>query len=98
MTSNKKSPYAISISMQTRAVIVRRVQILEGSAAGQITRAVAFTIQAIVAGTVFLRIPNTTETSFSRGSVLYLFVVPSLVSTSSLLTLYPSPVPFCSPP
>ena len=97
-TSNKKSPYVISIPMQTRAVMVRRVQILKGSAAGQITRAVAFTIQAIVAGTVFLRIPNTTETFFSRGSVLYLFVVPSLVPTSSLLTLHPHSAPFCSPP
>ena len=59
--------------------------------------AVAFTIQAIVAGTMFLRIPNTTATLFSRGGVLYLFVVPSLVSTSSLLTLHPYPASFCLP-
>ena len=68
-TFNKKSPHVISIPMQTRAVMVRRVQILKGSAAVQITRTVAFTIQAIVAGTVFLRIPNTTATLFSRGGV-----------------------------
>ena len=86
--SNKKSAYVISIPMQTKAVMVRRLQILKGSAGAQIANIVAFMIQAIVVGTVFLRIPNTTATFFSRGGVLYLFVVSSLVSTSSLLTLY----------
>ena len=73
-TSDKKSSYVISIPMQTRAVMVRRLQILKGSLGGQVTYTVAFIIQAVVAGTVFLRNPNTTETFFSRGSVLYLFV------------------------
>lgn len=95
-TSNKKSAYVISIPMQTRAVMVRRLQILKGSAGAQIANIVAFMIQAIVVGTVFLRIPNTTETFFSRGGVLYLFV-PASVQTSSLLTLHPSPAPSCSP-
>ena len=36
-------------------------------------------------GTVVLRIPNTTETFFSRGGVLYLSVL-SLVSTPCILT------------
>ena len=84
-TSNKKSPYVISIPMQTRAVIIRRLQILKGSLAGQILVIVAFLMQSTVAGTVFLHIQNTTATFFSRGSVLYLFVVPSL---SSLLHLF----------
>jgi len=87
-TSSKKSAYVISIPMQTKAVMVRRLQILKGSAGGQIANVVAFMIQAIVVGTVFLRIPNTTATFFSRGGVLYLFVVPSLPSTSSLLTFH----------
>ena len=82
-TSSKKSAYVISIPMQTKAVMVRRLQILKGSAGGQIANVVAFMIQAIVVGTVFLRIPNTTATFFSRGGVLYLFVVPSLLSTLS---------------
>jgi len=94
-TSSKKSSYVISIPMQTRAVMVRRLQILKGNAGAQIANVVAFMFQAIVVGTVFLRIPNTTTTFFSRGSVLYLFVL-SLVSDSSLLTLYPSLVPSCS--
>jgi ATP-binding cassette subfamily G (WHITE) protein 2 (SNQ2) len=62
---------------------------VKGSAGGQIANIVAFMIQAIVVGSVFLRIPNTTATFFSRGGVLYLFVVSPLVSTSFLLTLRP---------
>ena len=78
-TSSKRGSYVISIPMQIRAVMVRRLQILKGSLAAQITNVVAFMIQAIVVGTVFLRIPDTTTTFFSRGGVLYLFV-PSLAS------------------
>ena len=40
----------------------------------QITNVTAFMIQAVAVGTVFLRIPNTNTTFFSRGGVLYLFV------------------------
>ena len=78
--------------------MVRGAQIFKGSVAGQITHVVAFTIQTIMAGTVFFWIPNTAVSFCSRGSVLYLFAVPSLIPTSSLLTLYPSPVPFFSLP
>ena len=87
-TSSRKSAYVISISMQTKAVMVRRLQTLKGSTGDQIANVVAFMIQAIVVGTVFLRIPNTTATFFSRGDVLYLFVVPSLLSTAPFLTLH----------
>jgi ATP-binding cassette subfamily G (WHITE) protein 2 (SNQ2) len=70
-TSNQKNAYIISIPMQTRAVTVRRLQVLKGSAGGQIANIVMFMIQAIVVRSVFLRIPNTTATFFSRGGVLY---------------------------
>jgi len=94
-TASKKSSYVTSIPMQTRAVMVRRLQILMGSMAAQVTNAATFMVQAIVVGTVFLRIPNTTTTFFSRSGVLYLFV-PSLLLTSSLLTPCLSTAPFCS--
>jgi len=94
-TSNKNSSYVTSIPMQTRAVMVRRLQILKGSLGAQITNIAAFMIQAIVVGTVFFRIPNTTATFYSRGGVLYLFV-PSLVFAYSLLTLHSSLVLFYS--
>ena len=82
-TASNKSSYVTSIPMQTRAVMVRRLQILKGSLGAQITNVVAFMIQAIVVGTVFLRIPNTTSTFFSRGGVLYLFVPFSYIGVVS---------------
>jgi len=85
-TASKKTSYVTSIPMQMRAVMVRRLQILKGGLAAQITNVVAFVVQALVVGTVFLRISNTTMTFFSRGGVLYSFV-PSLALASSPLTL-----------
>ena len=41
-TSNKKSSYVTSIPMQTRAVMVRRLQVLKSNAAAQIANVVAF--------------------------------------------------------
>lgn len=75
-TSSKKSPYVISIPMQMRAVMVRRLHILKGNMGAQ----------SLVVGTVFLRIQNTAETFFSRDGVLCLSVL-SIVSTQSLLIL-----------
>ena len=86
-TSKKESSYVISIPMQTRAVMVRRLQVLKGNLGGQIAQVLAFSIKAAVVGTVFLRIPNTTATFFSRGGVLFLFV-PSLLSLLLALTLF----------
>ena len=68
--------------------MVRRPRILKGSTGGQIANVVAFMIQAIVVGTVFLRILNTTTTFYSRAGVLYLFVVSSLAPASSPITLH----------
>ena len=96
-TAKKKSAYVISVPMQTRAVMLRRLQILRGNLAAQIVNVVAFMMQAVVVGTVFLRIPNTTATFFSRGGVLYLFVA-SLPFKLYFLTLNVSSVPFCLPP
>lgn len=94
-TARKRSAYVISIPMQMKAVVLRRLQVLKGNVAAQIVTIVAFTVQAIVVGTVFLRTPNTTATFFSRGSVLHLSVA-SLDQSASFLTLNASPAPFCS--
>ena len=94
-TSSKNSSFVASIPMQTKAVMVRRFQILNGSMAAQIANVVAFMIQAVVVGTVFLRIPNTTATFFSKAGVLYLFVVSSLVQCFIPHSPSSFPVPFC---
>ncbi|KZT26095.1 pleiotropic drug resistance ABC transporter [Neolentinus lepideus HHB14362 ss-1] len=70
-TTRKKSPYLISIPMQTRALITRRVQIIRGNMAGQVVNLVSFILQGIIMGTTFYQVPNNTSAYFSRGGILF---------------------------
>jgi ATP-binding cassette, subfamily G (WHITE), member 2, SNQ2 len=71
-TQRKRSAYTVSIPMQARAVMLRRIQILRGNRAAEVVKAVAFVIQAIISGTVYFRLPQSTVAYFSRGGVLFL--------------------------
>ena len=71
-TVPKKSPYIISIAMQARALMLRRWQIIQGAVATQVIQAMSFILQAIIVGTIFLRLDNTTATFFSKGGVIFL--------------------------
>ncbi|KIP01968.1 hypothetical protein PHLGIDRAFT_130987 [Phlebiopsis gigantea 11061_1 CR5-6] len=74
-TAHPKSPYIISIPMQARALITRRVQILRGGVALQIVTLLTFVIQAVIIGTVFLRLPDATSAYFSRGGVIFFSIL-----------------------
>ncbi|KAG1859914.1 ABC-2 type transporter-domain-containing protein [Suillus tomentosus] len=67
----KSNSYTISIPMQVRAVMVRRVQIIKGDVASQVVQLVAQIFQAIVMGTVFYHLPDATSGYFSRGGILF---------------------------
>ncbi|KAF8624325.1 hypothetical protein AX17_007154 [Amanita inopinata Kibby_2008] len=83
------SPYTISIPMQVRIVMLRRVQILKGSWVAQALQITTFVIQAIIIGTVFANIPDATSAYFSRGGVLFFAVfVPALFSMSEIPALF----------
>ena len=79
--SNKKSPYIVSIPMQASALMRRRVQIIRGGIAAQVIQLVSFIVQAIIVGTVFLRLKDTTQTFFSRGGVLFFSLLFAALST-----------------
>ena len=85
------SPYIISIPMQARALMLRRLQIIRGAKAAQIIQVAcvilsyrslwslliallcsSFILQAVIVGTVFVRLSTDTSTFFSRGGVLFL--------------------------
>lgn len=66
------SPYTISTGMQVKEVIARRVQILRGDWASQLAFLISYIFQAIIMGTLFLKIPEATSAYFSRGGVLFL--------------------------
>lgn len=71
-TQRKDSPYTISLFMQARAVSLRRVQILRGNMSHEIINLATFVLQAIIVGTVFLNIADSTSAYFSRGGVIFL--------------------------
>ncbi|THH28859.1 hypothetical protein EUX98_g5325 [Antrodiella citrinella] len=75
------SPYTISIPMQVRALVVRRIQILKGGYVSQVVQIFMFVIQAIIMGTVFLQLSNSTATFFSRGGVLFFSILFAAIST-----------------
>ncbi|KAF5387203.1 hypothetical protein D9757_006886 [Collybiopsis confluens] len=66
-----KSPYLISLPMQARAVMQRRVQILIGNNTATFFNLFSFIFQGIIVGTVFTQIPDSTSAYFSRGGVLF---------------------------
>lgn len=71
-TQSEGSPYTISIFMQARAVSLRRIQIIRGNMANEVIQLAAFIVQAIIIGTIFLSMPESTSGYFSRGGVIFL--------------------------
>ncbi|KAI9448645.1 ABC-2 type transporter-domain-containing protein [Russula earlei] len=79
-TSRKGSAYTISIPMQTRAVMLRRLQILRGTIATELVILVTYIVQALINGSVFYRLKDETSAYFSRGGVLFFSLLWSALS------------------
>ncbi|KAH8997919.1 pleiotropic drug resistance ABC transporter [Lactarius akahatsu] len=79
-TQCKESPYTISIPMQARVVMLRRLQILRGHIAAEVIIIIAFIVQAFVSGSVFFRLKDETAQFFSRGSILFFALVWTALS------------------
>ncbi|KIY47285.1 pleiotropic drug resistance ABC transporter [Fistulina hepatica ATCC 64428] len=75
------SPYLLSVPMQARAVMVRRVQILRGNLLATVLNTMTFLVQGIIVGTVYFQSPQTTAAYFSRGGVLFFSLLFSALST-----------------
>ncbi|KAL0960159.1 hypothetical protein HGRIS_011794 [Hohenbuehelia grisea] len=80
-TARKTSAYTISLPMQVRAVMTRRVQILMGNKMASIMNLASFILQGIIVGTVFLHLPDSTAAYFSRGGVLFFALLFSALSS-----------------
>ncbi|KDN40770.1 hypothetical protein RSAG8_07945, partial [Rhizoctonia solani AG-8 WAC10335] len=74
-TAHPKSAYTVSLAMQVRGIMLRRLQILRGDMAAQIVMNVVFMLQAVIMGSVFLKMPVATSAYFSRGGVLFFSVL-----------------------
>ncbi|RDB26892.1 Brefeldin A resistance protein [Hypsizygus marmoreus] len=79
--THKTSPYTISIPMQARAVMLRRVQILRGNTLAVGLNLFSFVFQAIIVGSVFLNAPEATSAYFSRGGVLFFALLFAALTT-----------------
>ncbi|KDR66421.1 hypothetical protein GALMADRAFT_80772 [Galerina marginata CBS 339.88] len=87
--TRRQSPYMISIPMQVRIVMVRRMEIMKGNFTAQALSTITFVLQAIIIGTTFIKIPDSTAAYFSRGGVLFFSVfVPALFSMSEIPALF----------
>ncbi|EJD42304.1 pleiotropic drug resistance ABC transporter [Auricularia subglabra TFB-10046 SS5] len=88
-TARKTSPYTISPWMQIRAVMLRRVQIMRGNMLFTALNIFSFVFQAIIIGTVFLQVPDSTAAYFSRGGVIFFALLFSaLTAMSEIPALY----------
>ncbi|KAA1475301.1 pleiotropic drug resistance ABC transporter [Dentipellis sp. KUC8613] len=70
-TQPAHSAYTVSIFMQARGVMLRRVQILRGNLSREVVQLATFILQGIIVGTVFLKSADATSAYFSRGGVLF---------------------------
>ncbi|KZV90437.1 pleiotropic drug resistance ABC transporter [Exidia glandulosa HHB12029] len=88
-TARKSSPYIVSVWMQTKAVMLRRVQIMRGNMLFTMLNALSFVFQAIIMGTVFYKVPESTSAYFSRGGVLFFAILfGALTAMSEIPSLY----------
>ncbi|CAE6363521.1 unnamed protein product [Rhizoctonia solani] len=67
-TAHPKSSYTVSLAMQVRGIMLRRIS-------AQIVMNVVFMLQAVIMGSVFLKMPTATSAYFSRGGVLFFSVL-----------------------
>ncbi|KIY71652.1 pleiotropic drug resistance ABC transporter [Cylindrobasidium torrendii FP15055 ss-10] len=87
--TRKASPRITSVPMQTRAVMLRRIQMLRGNMLGTILNIFSFAFQGVITGSVYLKMNTTTNTYFSRGGVLFFAIFFSaLIAMSEIPSLY----------
>ncbi|RXW18211.1 hypothetical protein EST38_g7644 [Candolleomyces aberdarensis] len=87
--TRRKSAYVISIPMQVRIVMLRRIQIMRGSFLSQALQTTTFILQGVIIGTTFLRLQDATSAYFSRGGVLFFSVfIPTLFNMSEIPALF----------
>ncbi|KAK0494589.1 pleiotropic drug resistance ABC transporter [Armillaria luteobubalina] len=87
--SRKKSPYTISIAMQARAVMLRKMQIMRGDMLAIGLTFSTYVIIGIIIGSVFMNSPETTEAFYSRGGVLFFVLLFSaLTSMAEIPSLF----------
>ncbi|TFK72114.1 hypothetical protein BDN72DRAFT_957578 [Pluteus cervinus] len=79
--TRNRSPYITSIAMQTRAVMLRRVQMMWGNKIATFLNLFSFAFQAVIIGSVFFKLKESTDAYFSRGGVLFFAILFTALAT-----------------
>ncbi|EAU89680.2 hba2 [Coprinopsis cinerea okayama7 len=79
--SGKKNPYMLTIPQQVAAVMRRKVQILRGDMLATGLNLFSYVFQALIMGSIFLKMPEQTSAYFSRGGVLFFALLFSALAT-----------------
>ncbi|KZT04452.1 pleiotropic drug resistance ABC transporter [Laetiporus sulphureus 93-53] len=88
-TMPQRSAFITSIPMQARALMLRRLQIVKGAISTQVIQLALFVVQAVIVGTIFLKLSDTTQTFFSRGGVLFFALLfAALTSMAEIAALF----------
>ncbi|KAF5363146.1 hypothetical protein D9758_008368 [Tetrapyrgos nigripes] len=87
--SRKRSVYLVSLGLQAREVMRRRLQMLKGNWVATFLNAFSYVFQAIITGTVYLKTEQTTAAYFSRGGVLFFALLfAALTSMAEIPSLF----------
>ncbi|KIY44860.1 pleiotropic drug resistance ABC transporter [Fistulina hepatica ATCC 64428] len=87
--TSRTSPYIMSIPMQARAVMQRRLQIIVGNPLTSIIFACAHIYQAIIVGTAYFQMSDHTSAFFSRGGALFwALLFPALATMTEIPSLF----------
>ncbi|KAJ5091406.1 ABC multidrug transporter C [Penicillium alfredii] len=84
-----KSPYTMSVIQQVNLCMVRGFQRLKGDASLTISALIGNFIMALIIGSVFFNLDDTTDSFYSRGALLFFAVLLNAFSSAlEILTLY----------
>lgn len=76
-----KSPYQISIMMQFKLCIDRGFQRLKGDASLTLTGLIGNSVLALIIGSVFYNLPETSDSFYSRGALLFFAILLNAFSS-----------------
>ncbi|KAL2831875.1 ABC-2 type transporter-domain-containing protein [Aspergillus pseudoustus] len=83
------SPYTISIWAQIKICVIRGFQRLRGDFSLTATALIGNFVNALIIGSVFFNLPETTDSFYRRGALLFFAVLVSALSSAlEILTLY----------
>ncbi|SPO01569.1 probable pleiotropic drug resistance proteins (PDR1-15), ABC superfamily [Cephalotrichum gorgonifer] len=84
--TGQKSPYTVGLAQQVHSCIIRQFQIMMGDRLSLFIKVASATIQALVCGSLFYNLPETSASIFTRPGVIFFPVIYFLLEAMSETT------------